>query len=325
MKKIMALLLTFLFSLSLYACDNDSSKAENTVSNNKISKVDTTSETKNKDKDVGSRSKSKTEENDASPDKAEESKPADDKTDPATEAASVQPSEDLISQEENTSSTSLSSAGTPSTSSASSDTLSSASAGTPSSSGTPSTSSASSNINPTPSDTGDTSTTSALSTPSTESAPEMREDTSITQPATEPDTPAAPESAAGANTSLDNVKNEIVNTFSITDYLDIDSDQLLDVYGIAQEDYTESASFATMSGAFPHEVIMLRAVDGAAAERITEKLQSRLDEVRNQYRDYDAENYAIAQECSVNTEGLIVSLFMSPDHDVMQDILSDSL
>ncbi len=125
--------------------------------------------------------------------------------------------------------------------------------------------------------------------------------------------------------SLANVQKEMLSTLNITEYSDISSERLLDLYGIDAADIAQSASFTIMSGAYPYEVVMVQAPDEAAAGRVSEKLQARLTELQNQYKDYDAESYKMAQECTVNADGLVVSLFLSPDHDKMHEILSSAV
>jgi len=128
-----------------------------------------------------------------------------------------------------------------------------------------------------------------------------------------------------ASLSLAEVQEGIISSLGITEYSDIEPGRLLDLYGIEEADFTQSAAFVTMSGTFPHEAVMLEAADEVAAKRIAEKLQNRLDEVCNQYKDYDAESYDMAKACSVDTDGLVVSLFLSPDHAEMSKVLADAL
>ncbi len=125
--------------------------------------------------------------------------------------------------------------------------------------------------------------------------------------------------------SLASVQEEIISTLKITEYTDIAPERLLDLYGIDTTDISQSASFTIMSGAYPYEAVMVQAVDEAAAGRISEKLQTRLADLQNQYKDYDAESYKMAQECTVNTDGLVVSLFLSPDHEKMHEILTSAI
>lgn len=100
----------------------------------------------------------------------------------------------------------------------------------------------------------------------------------------------------------------------------LETDALLNLYGISSEDVAQSASFVTMSGTFPDEIILVRAVDEKAAERIAESLAARLDEVKVQSQTYDPDNYKAAQACKVDTNGLYVSLILSPDQEALTAI-----
>ncbi len=121
---------------------------------------------------------------------------------------------------------------------------------------------------------------------------------------------------------IETVKETIITELSITDARGLEAPRLLDLYGIKEEDITVTSSFVTMNAIFPHEVIMVNAVNSDKAEEIAEKLQTHLDEVKVQSQSYDAENYAIAQKCEVITEGLTVALFLSPDQDAMVEIFN---
>lgn len=79
-----------------------------------------------------------------------------------------------------------------------------------------------------------------------------------------------------------------------------------------------------MDGVFPDEIVMIKATDADAAKRIEEKLNKRLEEVKVQSESYDAENYALAQECKVIKEGNYVALFLSAKHADMEKIFQDA-
>jgi len=116
------------------------------------------------------------------------------------------------------------------------------------------------------------------------------------------------------------VRDAIIQELELQNYLDMGPDLLLNLYGIHEEDYTQCAAFVTMAGIFPHEVVMMEAVDEEAADRIGEAMNKRLSEVMNQAARYDPENYALAQKCEVKREGLYVTLFLSPDSERMQAV-----
>ncbi len=120
------------------------------------------------------------------------------------------------------------------------------------------------------------------------------------------------------------VKETIVTDLAVEGSMDIDASRLLDLYGIAAEDIEESACYITMDGVFPEEIIMVKAVDGDAAKRVEEKLNTRIEEVKVQSQSYDAENYALAQECKVIKEGNYVAMFLSAKHAEMEDIFTNA-
>lgn len=119
---------------------------------------------------------------------------------------------------------------------------------------------------------------------------------------------------------LSQVRTAIIEELAIEEPFMLETDSLLDLYGIGAESVKQSASFVTMSGTFPDEVILIEAVDEGAADTIEGCLQTRLDEVMIQSQTYDAENYALAQECEITRTGLFVTLILSPYHEEITEI-----
>ena len=118
------------------------------------------------------------------------------------------------------------------------------------------------------------------------------------------------------------LKETIVTDLAVADAMDVDASRLIDLYGIAAEDIEEAACYITMDGVFPEEVIMVKAVDADAAARVEEKLNERIEQVKVQSQSYDAENYALAQECKVIKEGNTVAMFLSPKHADMEKLFN---
>ena len=77
---------------------------------------------------------------------------------------------------------------------------------------------------------------------------------------------------------LNAVREAILNECGITDSMMLETDALTRLYGIDASKVKQSASFVTMSGTFPHEIIMAEAVDEGAASEIASLLQNRLSE-----------------------------------------------
>ncbi|MBR2724479.1 MAG: DUF4358 domain-containing protein [Ruminococcus sp.] len=122
------------------------------------------------------------------------------------------------------------------------------------------------------------------------------------------------------NVNLAEIKESIIADCAVEGAMDIDAYMLLNLYGIEEADVKENASFTTMDGVFPDEIIMIKASSEDAVERIIAKLENRLEAVLEQSKNYDAENFAIAQKCKVLTKGDVVALFVSAQHEQMQEI-----
>lgn len=121
------------------------------------------------------------------------------------------------------------------------------------------------------------------------------------------------------------LKSDMLKKLNITDALDLGKDALLSQYGIREEDVADFACFVTLDGAFPQEIVMIRAGSADAANRVKEHLQTRLEEFRVQSQNYDAENYAVAQKCSILTSGNYVAMFLTPDYEVMRQMFQDAM
>lgn len=116
------------------------------------------------------------------------------------------------------------------------------------------------------------------------------------------------------------VKATILKDLAVVDPLDLPVERLQDLYGITPDKVKVSACFITMGGAFPDEIIMVEAVDAAAAGEIAQKLEARLADVKNQAQNYDAESFALLEKCKVRTTGVYVTLFISALSSEMQTI-----
>lgn len=143
-------------------------------------------------------------------------------------------------------------------------------------------------------------------------------------PAKKPQAEPTEEKEDTPATSLESVKNAIITIAGIKDPLDVPTARLSSLYGIEPSMVKQSACFVTIEGAFPDEIVMIEAVDEAAADSIAALLNNRLAEVKEQSKSYDAENYALAQQCSVDKKGCFVTMFLTPQHANMK-IIYDGL
>lgn len=130
--------------------------------------------------------------------------------------------------------------------------------------------------------------------------------------------------AAPKTMDIDAVKTQIMEEVKPVDPLDLPAERLAELYNIPAEDVKKSACFITMGGSFPDEVVIVEAVDAAAADRIEAKLQQRLADVTNQAQNYDADQLALLKKCKVQKIGNYLALFISAENAAMQEIFANA-
>ena len=124
------------------------------------------------------------------------------------------------------------------------------------------------------------------------------------------------EPAAGAD--LAGLMAQMISDAGIADYIEVPAENLSNVYGIDAAQVVNAAAFNAMTGgAFPEEVVMVQAVDEAAAADIAAKLEGRLTSIADQAASYDPASLELAENCDVITSGVYVGLFFSNHYDAM--------
>lgn len=129
--------------------------------------------------------------------------------------------------------------------------------------------------------------------------------------------------SGGAHVDVAAVKSAILEQTNISEPLELKTERVAELYGIAPGDIAESACFVTLSGAFPDEIILIDAADEDAAARVAQKLEAHLAEVKNQARDYDAQSYAQLEKCVVQRSGTSVALFISAQAETMRAVFTE--
>lgn len=130
----------------------------------------------------------------------------------------------------------------------------------------------------------------------------------------------APGTNSAAQMDISVLKADILRQFEVEDSMDMPKDRLTDMYGFAQEDIQTSACYITMGGAFVEEIILVECTDSDAADRIEQKLNVKLSDARSQAQNYDAETYAMLEDCKVQRNETYVALFISGDAPQMQQM-----
>ena len=145
---------------------------------------------------------------------------------------------------------------------------------------------------------------------------------------TTPENPSTSETTQGkpaVQVDLAALKTNIVQQLKIEDSMDLTQESMIDMYGFAQADVKTFACCVAMGGAFVEEIILIECVDDTAVERIEQKLQVKLSDAMDMAQNYDAESYAIYQNCKVQKSGTYVALFVSANAEQMQKMFEDAV
>ncbi|MBQ3416928.1 MAG: DUF4358 domain-containing protein [Ruminococcus sp.] len=127
--------------------------------------------------------------------------------------------------------------------------------------------------------------------------------------------------ACGGGKKLSSVYDDITKQVELKDMLVLTTtDQLDKYYGIAAEDVDDFAGCINSTGVDQEEIIMIKATDDAAAGRIKDALQLRYDTKLAQNITYNPEQAEIIQNCSVEQDGLYVSMIISSNADQIKEI-----
>ena len=96
-------------------------------------------------------------------------------------------------------------------------------------------------------------------------------------------------------------------------------------YGITSEMAEEFAGCYNPNGVDQEEIVLVKAANDDAAEEIESRLETRYQTKLNQNKDYNPEQAAMISACSVDRDGLYVSMIISQNAERMRQIYRDDL
>ena len=114
--------------------------------------------------------------------------------------------------------------------------------------------------------------------------------------------------------SLQKIFDEVKEEVDFPEMVEYTSaDQLDRRYGISEDMIDDYAGGIEAASVTTNEIVLVRAMDDAAADEIEEKLQKRLEVLLNQSRNYLPEQAAVIEKCKVERNDRLISLIISPD------------
>ncbi|MBQ3081102.1 MAG: DUF4358 domain-containing protein [Clostridia bacterium] len=110
-----------------------------------------------------------------------------------------------------------------------------------------------------------------------------------------------------------------------TETLDKSSEDLFNDTGIADSTYENYFWFSEMSGLSSETVALFEAKTEADVATIKGFLDGYVQSVKNQMKDYNADNYDMATKAVIKTSGLYVYMVISPNVDTIDGAIASAL
>ena len=104
---------------------------------------------------------------------------------------------------------------------------------------------------------------------------------------------------------------------------DFSEKRLERVLGITSDQMDDFAGGICTDGVKQDQIIYVKAKDESNVADIQEKLQNNLDSIHNVIEKYDPKQKANIENAKVETNGLYVSLVISPDAEAIKSIFSE--
>ena len=120
---------------------------------------------------------------------------------------------------------------------------------------------------------------------------------------------------------LPEIYNDIKAQVGFENVTELDEARLMErFYGITEDMMAEFAGCVNASGVNQEEVVLVKAADETAAAAVKEKLDNRYQAKLQQNKNYNPEQAAIIEKCSVQQDGLYVSMIVSDKADKINEI-----
>ncbi len=123
-----------------------------------------------------------------------------------------------------------------------------------------------------------------------------------------------------AITDMEQMYTEIQNKVQMPEMLKLDAGMMLDYCGIRQEDVKQAVVAICADSLRTDEIWLLEAVDEAAAGRLMELANKRLQKKGEESKEYSPEQYAVVEKAKLLQKGNFIALLVSPDSEEMAKV-----
>ena len=128
------------------------------------------------------------------------------------------------------------------------------------------------------------------------------------------------------NKPLTEVYDEIKSQVTLSEMNEFTSVDSLDrYYGIASDDVAEFAGGINNSGVNQEEIVLIKATNNDSATRVKEALDNRYNAKYNENKNYNPEQAKMIEKCSVEQNGLYVTMIVSENYETITQIFKDNI
>ena len=127
--------------------------------------------------------------------------------------------------------------------------------------------------------------------------------------------------AADLKSVFENIKTQV----ELPSMVELNDKLLMRYYGLEADICEDYAGGVDSSGIGQDEIVLMKAKDESGAEEIRTALQTRYDAKLSQQQNYNPEEAEKISKCSVETNGLYVTLIISDDAEKIKEIVNNAL
>lgn len=127
----------------------------------------------------------------------------------------------------------------------------------------------------------------------------------------------APATKEPQNLTLSDVYATMVNGVQMPEMLEIDSDMLLDLYGIKAEHYKQAQVYMCSNSLQADEIWLIEATDSAALATLKGLAEARLQQKDDESVTYSPEQNAIVKKAHLATYGNYLVMIVSPEVETL--------
>lgn len=119
---------------------------------------------------------------------------------------------------------------------------------------------------------------------------------------------------------LSEIYDDIKSQVQLSEMNEITSITALSRYGITEDQVEEFAGGVNNSGVEQEEIVLVKATGSDAAAAVKTALENRYNSKLNENKNYNPEQAAMIEQCSVEQNGLYVSMIISPNAEKITEI-----